>query len=66
MIYLGESQLHRDGKHYFLYHTGNPGEIKRLTVEELTHFEQPEWRPLATNPNFLGVSRWNILRKGAR
>jgi uncharacterized protein YfaT (DUF1175 family) len=73
MIYLGESQLRRDGQRYFLYHTGpdgsglssNPGQIKRLSVEELTHFPQAEWRPLASNSNFLGVSRWNILRKGA-
>jgi len=69
MIYLGESQMSRDGRRYFLYHTGPEGsaagEIKRLSVEELTHFSQAEWRPLAGNPNFLGVSRWNILRKGA-
>ena len=69
MIYLGESQLHRDGRRYFLYHTGpegsTAGEIKRLSVEELTHFPQAEWRPLAGNPSFLGVSRWNILRKEA-
>lgn len=68
MIYLGESQLQRDGRRYVLYHTGregsNPGEIRRLTVEELMRFPQPEWRPLASNPNFLGVARWNILRTG--
>jgi uncharacterized protein YfaT (DUF1175 family) len=67
MIYLGESQVRRDGRRYFLYHTGpdgsTPGEIKRLSVEELTHFPQAEWRPLSSNPNFLGVSRWNILRR---
>jgi hypothetical protein len=69
MIYLGASQVRPDGNRYFLYHTGpdgtgthrNPGEMRRLTVEELMHFPQPEWRPLASNPSFLGVSRWNIL-----
>ena len=69
MIYLGDSQMRRDGYRYFLYHTGpagsNAGEIKRLSVEELTHFPQAEWRPLAGNPNFLGIARWNILRQGA-
>jgi uncharacterized protein len=69
MIYLGDSQMRRDGHRYFLYHTGpegsNAGEIKRLSVEELTHFPQAEWRPLAGNPNFLGIARWNILRQGA-
>jgi uncharacterized protein YfaT (DUF1175 family) len=65
MIYLGESQVRPDGHRYFLYHTGpdhsSKGEMRRLTVEELTHFPQSEWRPLASNPSFLGVARWNIL-----
>ena len=67
MIYLGESQLRRDGKLYVLYHTGpegaDPGEIRRLTIEELLAFPRSEWRPISGNPNFLGVFRWNILRK---
>jgi uncharacterized protein YfaT (DUF1175 family) len=65
MIYLGASQVRPDGHRYFLYHTGpdngGPGEMRRLTVEELMRFPQPEWRPLASNPSFLGVARWNIL-----
>ena len=69
MIYLGESQLQRDGRRYVLYHTGptgsDPGQIRRLTVEELMQFPQIEWRPLIANPSFLGVSRWNILRRRA-
>ena len=68
MIYLGESQLQKDGHRYMLYHTGptgkNPGEIRRPTVEELMTFPQPEWRPVLANPSFLGVARWNILRRG--
>jgi uncharacterized protein YfaT (DUF1175 family) len=66
MIYLGPSQIQPDRKRYVLYHTGpdgdDAGEIKRLTIEELMHFPQPEWRPLPSNPAFLGVARWNILR----
>ncbi len=66
MIYLGKSQLRPDGQRYVLYHTGptgaDPGEIRRLTVDELIRFPQPEWRPDPANPSFLGVSRWNILR----
>ncbi len=73
MIYLGASQIQPDRKRYVLYHTGpeagpegdDPGEIKRLTIEELMQFPQPEWRPTASNPAFLGVARWNILRKGS-
>jgi uncharacterized protein YfaT (DUF1175 family) len=67
MIYLGRSQLRPDGNLYVVYHTGpnrgDPGEIKRLTLPELLHFPQLDWRPLAANPNFLGVYRWNILRE---
>jgi len=67
MIYLGESQIHNNGRSYILYHTGpsgaDPGEIRRLNVEELMSFPRAEWRPLAANPGFLGVFRWNILRK---
>jgi uncharacterized protein YfaT (DUF1175 family) len=67
MIYLGASQLRPDGELYVIYHTGpdraGPGEIKRLTMSELLHFPQLDWRPLAANPNFLGVYRWNILRE---
>ncbi len=67
MIYLGESQLRPDSHRYVLYHTGpdgsNPGEIRRWTVAELQHYPEPEWRPVDSNPAFLGVYRWNILRK---
>jgi len=67
MIYLGASQLRPDGNLYVIYHTGpdsgGPGEIKRLTMSELLHFPQLDWRPLAANHNFLGVYRWNILRE---
>jgi uncharacterized protein YfaT (DUF1175 family) len=67
MIFVGESQFEKDGRHYVLYHTGpdgkDPGEIKRLSIDELLSFPQPEWRPLAGNPSFLGVARWNILRR---
>jgi uncharacterized protein len=68
MIYLGPSQLQKDDHRYVLYHTGptgkDPGEIRRLTVDELLNFPQSEWRPVVSNPSFLGVARWNILRRG--
>ena len=65
MIYLGASQIENDGKRYLVYHTGpqgtDVGEIRRPSVEEMMQFPRSEWRPLASNPNFLGVYRWNIL-----
>jgi len=67
MIYIGESKVRPDGHRYLLYHTGptgaDPGEIRRPTVAELKRFPQPEFRPEASNPAFLGVMRWNILRR---
>jgi uncharacterized protein len=49
-----------------VYHTGpdhgRPGELRRVRIAELLDHPQPQWRPVAGNPNFLGVYRWNILR----
>jgi uncharacterized protein len=41
---------------------GKAGELRRVTLDELLDHPQPQWRPVASNPNFLGVYRWNILR----
>jgi uncharacterized protein YfaT (DUF1175 family) len=64
MIYLGESQIEKSGARYVVYHTGpEANEIRRPTVEELRNFPDAAWRPLADNPRFLGIYRWNILKK---
>lgn len=65
MIFLGESRVRPDGGIYVLYHTGPGGEIRRLRAEELLRYPEAEWRPISGNPSFLGVFRWNILRKAA-
>lgn len=41
---------------------GRAGELRRVALAELVDHPQPQWRPVAGNPNFLGVYRWNILR----
>ena len=41
---------------------GKAGELRRVAMAELLDHPQPQWRPVAGNPNFLGVYRWNILR----
>jgi uncharacterized protein YfaT (DUF1175 family) len=41
---------------------GQAGELRRVALTELLDHPQPQWRPVAANPNFLGVYRWNILR----
>ncbi len=65
MIYLGQSQIDHGPADYVIYHTGrngaDPGEIRRLTTDQLLHYPEPQWRPISINPSFLGVYRWNIL-----
>ena len=57
-----------------VYHTGpinspqgepGKGEMRRVLLRDLMHHPDPRWRPLATNANFLGVYRWDILAEGA-
>lgn len=68
MIYLGHSQVEPGSEQFVVYHTGPNGDskgiIKRLSVAELLNYPDPRWRPIASNPAFLGVYRWNILRGG--
>ena len=67
MIYLGRSQFESNSQNRIIYHTGpiqnSQGEIRRPAMAELLNHPSPRWRPLPGNPNFLGVHRWNILRR---
>lgn len=67
-----DSQYHSmiiSGDHgeWVVYHTGpisgRPGEMRRVLLADLLQHPDPRWRPLASNANFLGVYRWNILRE---
>ncbi|HEY4962225.1 MAG TPA: DUF1175 family protein [Terriglobales bacterium] len=66
MIFLGPSQIEPMRELLVIYHTGpigkSPGEIRRPTLTQLLNFPDPRWRPVPSNPGFLGVYRWNILR----
>ena len=68
MIFLGRGQIEPGNEQLVVYHTGPnghaKGEIKRLSVAELLDYPDPRWRPVSSNPAFLGVHRWNILRGG--
>lgn len=66
MIFIGASQVDRAARMPFIvYDTGptgtHSGEIRRLSLDELLHYPDPQWQPRSTNPSFLGVFRWNIL-----
>lgn len=68
MIFLGRSQIETSSEQFVVYHTGPNGhargEIRRPTVAELMNHPEARWHPVASNPAFLGVYRWNILRGG--
>jgi uncharacterized protein len=66
MIFLGHSQITGGDTNYIVYDTGpdgtKAGEIRRRSLEELLNYPNRQWQPRWTNPHFLGVFRWNILR----
>jgi uncharacterized protein YfaT (DUF1175 family) len=67
MVWVGPSHFERAAGRWIVYHTGpdagRPGEMRRVTAEELAAHPDPRWHPVAANPSFLGVYRWNILRE---
>lgn len=68
MIFVGHSQVEPGSEEFVVYHTGpigrGPGEIRRPSIAELMNHPEARWHPVASNPSFLGVYRWNILRGG--
>jgi uncharacterized protein YfaT (DUF1175 family) len=66
MIFIGEPQ--RDGESaadWVVYHTGasptDEGTIKKVRLSVLDHHPDKRWRPVESNPNFLGFYRLKIL-----
>jgi uncharacterized protein YfaT (DUF1175 family) len=65
MIFVGPSQIELGKEPYVVYHTGpsgrSAGEIRRVALAQLLNYPDARWRPISSNPGFLGVYRWNIL-----
>ncbi len=65
MIFVGRSHIQPDSEQYLVYDTGpdgaSAGQMRRLTLRDLLRYPDPEWRPIFSNSQFLGVFRWNIL-----
>lgn len=65
MIFIGPSHISPGGASYVVYHTGpdgrDPGEMRRPSLPELMLHPDAQWRPIESNPNFLGIYRWTIL-----
>ena len=65
MVFVGRSHFDADGDDWVVYHTGpldgGPGEVRKVTLSTLRQHPAPRWRPLASNPNFVGVFRLGML-----
>ena len=57
IVLAGEEVVYDTGPDH-----GKPGDLRRVRIAELMEHPDARWRPVAGNPNFLGVYRWNILR----
>jgi uncharacterized protein YfaT (DUF1175 family) len=66
MLFVGHSHFQPEGSDWIVYHTGElnggRGEIREVQASLLDRHPDPHWRPLETNPHFLGVYRFALLR----
>jgi uncharacterized protein YfaT (DUF1175 family) len=65
MVFVGDSRFDRERRDWLVYHTGPtgslPGEVRKVSVADLTRHPSPRWRPVRANPEFVGVFRLAIL-----
>lgn len=66
MIFLGEAHTASGGAHdWVVYHTGathrDAGTVKKVRLSVLAQHPDKRWRPVESNPNFLGFYRLKIL-----
>lgn len=66
MIFLGDAHVaNEDAQDWVVYHTGaapeNGGAVKKVRLAVLDHHPNKRWRPIASNPNFLGFYRLKLL-----
>jgi uncharacterized protein len=70
MIFIGEPRVASEGAHdWVVYHTGaspeDEGNVKKVRLAVLDQHPDKRWRPVSTNPNFLGFYRPKILSQPA-
>jgi uncharacterized protein len=66
MIFLGQAKLSNEqANDWVVYHTGasptDEGTVKKVELSVLDHHPNKRWRPVESNPNFLGFYRLKIL-----
>lgn len=66
MLFVGRSHFQSQGVDWIVYHTGSvngaSGEVRHVRASVLAQHPEPRWWPLESNPRFLGVYRFNLLR----
>jgi uncharacterized protein len=65
MIFVGSSSFESEGRDWVVYHTGpdaaHPGEVRKVRLRDLMRHPAARWRPVAGNPQFVGVFRLDLL-----
>jgi len=66
MIFAGEALQDNEGAaDWVIYHTGSSatdeGVVKKVRLAALDHHPDKRWRPIQSNPNFLGFYRLKVL-----
>jgi len=60
MVYIGQSQILPSPKKWVIYFANSVKDVHKVTVDSLREDPSPAWRPMADNPEFLGVWRLDI------
>ena len=65
MVFVGRSFFDPQHADWVVYHTGptddGPGEVRKVRLQDLSRHPAPRWRPLPSNPQFVGVFRLSLL-----
>lgn len=65
MVYIGSSAFDRSAADWVVYHTGpdgsRPGEVRKVRRADLLRHPTARWRPIRSNPAFVGVFRLTLL-----
>jgi uncharacterized protein len=71
MVFVGSSSFESEGRDWVVYHTGpesssaraaaGPGEVRKVRLRDLMRHPAARWRPVAGNPQFVGVFRLDLL-----
>ena len=64
MVFVGKSFFDREAQDWVVYHTGpidgGPGEMRKVRLHDLLRHPALRWRPLRSNPSFVGAFRLAI------